>query len=217
MDGKDIVLANPYKTRTIAEAQVKTDKVDAFILAQLTDREAAQKLLCAIPGVQRGSDLPTAGKEKPSSPAVEVDPATRAKLLARVADFYAKTLHRCQSGSDDRAGLDYLKTRRLDDPAMLETFQAGYCNGTLRNALPKAGEIIGQLQAIGILNEKGNECFYGRVIVPILECGPHGQMKKRLEKRESRSRRKGSRCPWRAVVTGYARLRNPPPPASRPR
>lgn len=32
---EDIVLANPYKTRIIAEAQVKTDKVDAYILAQL--------------------------------------------------------------------------------------------------------------------------------------------------------------------------------------
>jgi len=30
-----IVLANPYKTRIIAEAQIKTDKVDAYILAQL--------------------------------------------------------------------------------------------------------------------------------------------------------------------------------------
>jgi transposase len=35
MAAEDIVLANPYKTRIIAEAQVKTDKVDAFILAQL--------------------------------------------------------------------------------------------------------------------------------------------------------------------------------------
>lgn len=35
MDADAIVLANPYKTRIIAEAQVKTDKVDAFILAQL--------------------------------------------------------------------------------------------------------------------------------------------------------------------------------------
>jgi transposase len=35
MDGKNIVLANAYKTRIIAEAQVKTDRVDAFILAQL--------------------------------------------------------------------------------------------------------------------------------------------------------------------------------------
>ena len=142
----------------------------------LTEREAALKLCASIPGVQRGRELvrglgrtggaraEAAGKEKPSSPAVEVDPATRAKLLARVADFYAKALHK------DRAGLDYLKTRRLDDPGMLETFQVGYCNGTLRNALPKAGEIIGQLKAIGILNDRGTECFYGRVIVPILDA-----------------------------------------------
>jgi DNA primase catalytic core len=135
----------------------------------LTDREAAQKLLGAIPGVMRASELPTAGKKEPSSPAVEVDEATRAKLLERVAGFYAKTLQK------DRAGLNYLKSRRLDDPAMLETFQVGYCNGTLRNALPKSGEVIEQLKAIGILNEKGNECFYGRVIVPIFECEPHGQ------------------------------------------
>jgi DNA primase len=135
-----------------------------------TDREAALKLCASIPGVQRGSDLPMAGEKaaqpRSSSPAVtgcSVTLPTRAKLLARVAEFYAKTLHR------DRAGLDYLKTRRLDDPAMLETFQVGYCNGTLRNALPKAGEIIGQLQSLGVLNEKGNECFYGRVVVPIFD------------------------------------------------
>ena len=35
MAEEDIILANPYKTRIIAEAQVKTDKVDAYILAQL--------------------------------------------------------------------------------------------------------------------------------------------------------------------------------------
>lgn len=134
----------------------------------LSDREAALKLCASIPGIRRASELPTAGK--PSFPAVDVDAATHARLLARVAGFYATTLHRGQSGSDDRAGLEYLKTRRLDDPAMLETFQVGYCNGTLRDALPKAGEIIGQLQAIGILNEKGNECFYGRVVVPILDA-----------------------------------------------
>ena len=35
MSAEDIVLANPFKTRIIAEAQVKTDKVDARILALL--------------------------------------------------------------------------------------------------------------------------------------------------------------------------------------
>ena len=35
MPGEHVTLANPFKTRIIAEAQVKTDKVDARILAQL--------------------------------------------------------------------------------------------------------------------------------------------------------------------------------------
>ena len=35
MPAENIMLANPFKTRIIAEAQVKTDKVDAHILAQL--------------------------------------------------------------------------------------------------------------------------------------------------------------------------------------
>ena len=45
--------------------------------------------------------------------------------MQRVVSFYAKTLHK------DRAGLDYLKARKLDDPTMLEVFQVGYSNGTL--------------------------------------------------------------------------------------
>jgi hypothetical protein len=35
MPREDIVLANPFKTRIIAEAQIKTDKVDARVLADL--------------------------------------------------------------------------------------------------------------------------------------------------------------------------------------
>jgi hypothetical protein len=39
MDHKDIVLANAYKMRIIAEAQVKTDKVDAYMLAKFLKAE----------------------------------------------------------------------------------------------------------------------------------------------------------------------------------
>jgi transposase len=35
MEGERIVLANPFKTRIIAESQIKTDKIDARILADL--------------------------------------------------------------------------------------------------------------------------------------------------------------------------------------
>lgn len=129
----------------------------------ISDREAALKLCASIPGVVRGSDLPTAGKEEPSLPAV--DEATRARLLARVVKFYATTLQK------DRAGLEYLAGRKLADAALVETFQVGYCNGTLRSALPSGGEVIEELKAIGILNERGNEVFFGRVVVPIFDGG----------------------------------------------
>lgn len=124
----------------------------------ISNREAALKLCSAIPGVHRGSELAT------PSP-VAVDEATRSRLLARVVKFYAKTLHK------DRGGLDYLAARKLTDGAALETFCLGYCNGSLRSALPRGGETIEQLKALGILNERGNEIFYGRVVVPIFAAG----------------------------------------------
>jgi DNA primase len=136
----------------------------------LTDREAALKLCTSIPGVVRGSELvraaraETAGKKKPAPPVV-VDEATRSRLLARVVKFYAKALHK------DRAGLEYLAARKLADGALLEAFQVGYCNGSMRRALPRGGEVIAQLKAIGILNERGNETFYKRVVVPIFAEG----------------------------------------------
>jgi DNA primase catalytic core len=126
----------------------------------IEEKEAALRLLSTLPGVQTASQLEK--KEDSSSPAVIVPPAVAADLLARVANFYARTLHK-----EDRAGLDYLASRKLIDPAMVETFRLGYCNGTMKHALPQTGEIIEQLQALGLLNAKGNEVFYGRVTVPI--------------------------------------------------
>ena len=127
----------------------------------ITDHEAALRLLAQLPGVQRASQLEK--KENATPPAVSSEVA--ANLLERVAGFYTRMLYK-----EDRAGLDYLASRKLIDPAMLETFRVGYCNGTLKNALPKTGEVIEQLKALGILNERGNEVFYGRVTVPIIDA-----------------------------------------------
>jgi DNA primase catalytic core len=127
----------------------------------IEEKEAALRLLSTLPGVQRASQLEK--KATASSPAVAVPPNVAADLLARVAGFYARTLPK------DRAGLDYLAARKLAEPAMLEAFRVGYCNGTLKSALPKSGEILTHLRALGVLNAKGNEVFYGRVTVPILD------------------------------------------------
>ena len=124
----------------------------------MSDREAAFKLLGALPGVSRASELTAS----PSQP-LKVNPAEEAALLKRVVSFYAKTLFK------DEAGLKYLQTRRLDTPVLLETFHVGYCNGSMRNTLPQGGEVVEQLKALGVLNEKGNEVFYGRVTVPIYD------------------------------------------------
>jgi len=124
------------------------------------DKEAALKLLTQIPGVRRAENPP------PSVPP-GVNPDITSGLLKRVVAFYAKTL------MADRAGYDYLKTRNLVDPTMLEVFQVGYCNGTLHQALPKSGEIIEGLKALGVLSRQGGsgvEMLRGRVTVPIFDA-----------------------------------------------
>jgi DNA primase catalytic core len=146
----------------------------------ITDRAAALKLLSCVPGVKPASKVAArpANAAPPAAPApspsVPVPPPNPAALLQRVATFYAKTLHK------DRAGLDYLKGRHLDDPALLATFQVGYCNGTLPTVLPKAGELIDGLKAVGVLNAKGQEHFRSCVTIPILDsqgnvCGIYGR------------------------------------------
>ena len=120
------------------------------------DKEAALRLLGALPGVQ------TAARLEEGKVPVVVPANVAAELHSRVSGFYHRALFKA-----DRAGLGYLASRNLADAAMLEGFQVGYCNGTLKSALPSSGEIIAQLQSLGVLNAKGNEVFYGRVVAPI--------------------------------------------------
>ena len=89
-----------------------------------------------------------------------LSPAENLRLFQRVVSFYSKTLHK------SLAGLDYLTARKLDDPTMLEVFQVGYSNGTLLDVLPKAGEIVDGLKALGVLKRDGQEHFQGCVTVP---------------------------------------------------
>ncbi len=72
------------------------------------------------------------------------------KQLAVVIDYYHETLKQSPEA------LDYLKSRGLHHPELINTFRLGYANRTLGYRLPeknrKAGaEVRGQLQNIGIL------------------------------------------------------------------
>jgi DNA primase catalytic core len=119
----------------------------------ISDREAALKLLGALPGVQRASELP-------SAPAC--DPALHPDLFNSLIDYY----HKCLVGRG-RPGLDYLKSRGLADVEMLTHFKIGYVDGGVKKKLSPAQ--VRAAQAIGLFNEKGNERYYGRVVVPIYD------------------------------------------------
>jgi len=89
------------------------------------------------------------------------------KQLAIVINYYHDTLKQSPEA------LDYLKSRGLDHPELIETFRLGYANRTLGYRLPeknrKAGaEVRGQLQQIGILRKSGHEHFSGSLVIPVM-------------------------------------------------
>jgi len=133
----------------------------------------------------------------PAAPAMPAS-VNAAALLKRVVAFYVKTLHK------DLAGYDYLKGRNLSDPTMLEVFQVGYCNGTLHTALPEKGEIIEQLKAIGILDQRGAEMLRGRVTVPIFDAQGNvsGLYARNVQPCEKKDRHRYLAGPHRGVFNG---------------
>jgi hypothetical protein len=62
----------------------------------------------------------------------------------------------------------YLKARGLWRPDLLRALRIGYASGTLPAKLPGGGKLRRQLTQMGILNEKGNEFFYQRIVIPIV-------------------------------------------------
>lgn len=84
-------------------------------------------------------------------------------LLNRVVSFYHTTF------LEDRQAMEYLRSKGITDNATFTDFRIGFVNGTLLNTIPQEGEIPEALKAIGILNRKGHELFYGSVIFPIFD------------------------------------------------
>jgi len=131
----------------------------------LTFREATDKLLLGGGQVKKASQIipPLSHPELKSS-------GVSRELVEGVVEHYHKTL-----AGPDTKGLEYLRGRGLADPETLKTFRVGYVNGTLKNVLPKSA--IEPLKQIGILNDKGNEFFFGCVVVPVfLPDGSLGEM-----------------------------------------
>jgi DNA primase catalytic core len=128
----------------------------------IEEREAALRLLDAVPGVSRGSDMTAEGKN------TEVDPLADTELFAAILDHYHETLF-----GKNKNGLNYLKRRNLTATEALQHFKIGFVDGTLKEKLSAAQ--LEKAKLLGLINAKGNEKFYNRIVVPIFECEPHGR------------------------------------------
>ena len=52
-NGIDTILANPYKTKIIAQAKIKSDKLDACILSESAENWIGIRIICTCKGIQR--------------------------------------------------------------------------------------------------------------------------------------------------------------------
>jgi DNA primase len=101
------------------------------------------------------------------APPVSLD-ADDGRLLAQVVSYYHETLKRSSEA------LDYLKSRGLDSPELIDRFQLGFANRTLGLRLPLANRVAGaeiraRLQKLGILRASGHEHFNGSLVVPVYD------------------------------------------------
>ena len=89
------------------------------------------------------------------------------QALKRVIDFYHETLKQSPEVTD------YLESRGLNHPELINTFKLGFANRTLSYRLPEknrtaGSEIRGLLQSVGILRKSGHEHFNGCLVVPVM-------------------------------------------------
>jgi DNA primase len=85
----------------------------------------------------------------------------RPVLLREVFDFYHKTF------TEDKRGLEYLKSRGLDSAELFKSFKFGFANGSLFKTLN--GDLKNQLKEIGILTKSEREFFHDCIVFPLTD------------------------------------------------
>ena len=85
------------------------------------------------------------------------------EVLQRIVDLWQKGLAQSSKAQE------YLKARGLWARDLLVALWIGYASGNLPKLLPKDGKIRRQLIRMGVLNNKGNELFFNRIVVPIVD------------------------------------------------
>ena len=154
---------------------MKTERVSFRRAAEVLQRElgllpsplAAQTVAYAVPS------LPMVAPARPAlatlaHPFASTTDANDQELLTRVVEFYRNTLLQSPEA------LDYLKSRGLDHPELMSTFNLGFANRTLAYQLPHkrradGAQQRGRLQELGVLRASGHEHLNGSIVVPLYD------------------------------------------------
>ncbi len=122
----------------------------------IPEKEAALRLLDALPGISRGSSM-TAEEKR-----IEVDPLADSELFAAILEHY----HQALFGRNKR-GINYLNRRNLAEMEALQHFKIGFVDGTLKKKL--SASQLEKAKVLGLINAKENEKFYNRIVVPVFD------------------------------------------------
>jgi DNA primase catalytic core len=93
-------------------------------------------------------------------------PADPAAVLEQTAAFYQQQLHHYPEA------LQYLEQRGVHDPDTIQELRIGYAHGgSLRRHLTAQGYSGDLLQHLGLVNARGCDAFYWRIIFPCRRSG----------------------------------------------
>jgi DNA primase catalytic core len=136
---------------------------DAIRFVELFDKFTFPEAVASLDG-----GLPAPAQPAPSATKGPAQlTAKQIKLLTRVIEFYHTAF--CEDGR----AREYLAGRGIADNALFAAHKIGFANGTLLNVLPQEGDVTGELKELGILNDRGNEHFYGCVVFPLYDLAGH--------------------------------------------
>ncbi|HFD11989.1 MAG TPA: toprim domain-containing protein [Crenotrichaceae bacterium] len=131
------------------------------------------RFACEILQKDLGLIAETTGKAPSKNTTTKLTPPLAANVdnqtaLRQVIDYYHETLKQSPEV------LEYLRSRGLEHPELIDRFKLGFANRTLGYRLPeknrKSGaELRGKLQDIGILRDSGHEHFNGSLVIPIMD------------------------------------------------
>lgn len=88
--------------------------------------------------------------------------ADSSALLERAAAFYQQQLDHCPEA------IRYLHQRGVHDPVLIRELHVGYApGGTLRQYLTAQGYRFDVLRRLGLINARGTDAFYQRIVFPL--------------------------------------------------